>query len=59
VVEHKPNDADAEAKYGTVLAELKDYDSAEAHFRRALAIDPNNELAQESLKMLEQARRQK
>jgi tetratricopeptide (TPR) repeat protein len=38
------------------LAELKDYDSAEAHFRRALAIDPNNELAQQSLKMLEQVR---
>jgi Flp pilus assembly protein TadD len=58
VVEHKSNDAEAEAKYGTVLAELKDYDSAEAHFRRALAIDPKNELAQQSLEMLEQARKQ-
>ena len=56
VIEHRPKDADAEAKLGTVLAELKDYDGAEAHFRRALSIDPENALATQSLKLLQQVR---
>ncbi len=57
VLQRRPTDADVEAKLGTVLAELKDYDAAESHFRHALEIDPQNELAEQSLKLLKQVQR--
>jgi Flp pilus assembly protein TadD len=58
VVKLRPNDADAEARLGSVLAALKDYNTAEAHLRRALSLDPNNQVAKDNLRLLEQVRNQ-
>ncbi|HYL16827.1 MAG TPA: tetratricopeptide repeat protein, partial [Terriglobales bacterium] len=56
VVQHQPGDAEAEARLGSVLAALRDYDAAETHFRRSLSLDPNNEVAKENLRLLQQVR---
>ncbi|HXY51449.1 MAG TPA: tetratricopeptide repeat protein [Terriglobales bacterium] len=56
VIERKPEDADAEARLGSVLAAQQNYDMAEAHLRRALILDPNNTVAKENLRLLEQLR---
>ena len=58
VVKRRPNDADAEARLGSVLAALKDYTAAESHLRRALSLDPNNQVAKDNLRLLEQVRKQ-
>lgn len=59
VVKGRPNDADAEARLGSVLAALKDYSAAEIHLRRALSLDPNNQVAKDNLRLLQQVRTQK
>ena len=56
VVQHQPGDAEAEARLGSVLAALRDYNAAETHFRHSLALDPNNEVAKENLRLLQQVR---
>ncbi|HLK34342.1 MAG TPA: tetratricopeptide repeat protein, partial [Terriglobales bacterium] len=58
VVQHRPNDADAEARLGSVLAAQKDYKDAELHLRRALNLDPNNQVAKDNLRLLQQVRDQ-
>jgi tetratricopeptide (TPR) repeat protein/mono/diheme cytochrome c family protein len=59
VVQRRPNDADAEARLGSVLAAQQDYTAAEAHLRRALSLDPENQIAKDNLRLLQQVRVQK
>jgi tetratricopeptide (TPR) repeat protein/mono/diheme cytochrome c family protein len=56
VILRRPNDSDAEARLGSVLAALQDYDAAETHLRRALVLDPDNQVAKDNLRLLEQVR---
>ena len=59
VLQRRPNDADAEARLGRVLAAQKKYDDAETHLQRALSLDPNNQVAKDNLRLLQQVRTQK
>ena len=59
VLQKRPNDADAEARLGSVLAAQKDYDAAETHLRRALSLDPDNQVAKDNLRLLQQVRSQR
>ena len=58
ILQHRPNDADAEARLGSVLAAQKDYDAAETHLRRALSLDPKNQVAKDNLRLLRRVRGQ-
>ena len=59
VLQSRPDDADAEARLGSVLAAQQDYTAAETHLRRALSLDPNNQVAKDNLRLLEQVRSHK
>jgi tetratricopeptide (TPR) repeat protein/mono/diheme cytochrome c family protein len=58
VLQRRPNDADAEARLGSVLAAQQDYTAAETHLRRALTLDPENQVAKDNLRLLQQVRSQ-
>jgi Flp pilus assembly protein TadD len=47
-----PQDANAEANLGGVLAETGNLKEARTHLERALALDPSNALARENLEQL-------
>ncbi|HKW24314.1 MAG TPA: tetratricopeptide repeat protein [Terriglobales bacterium] len=59
VLQRRPNDADAEARLGSVLAAQKDYGAAESHLRRALSLDPDNQVAKDNMRLLQQIRSRK
>jgi Flp pilus assembly protein TadD len=56
VLRNQPGDAQAEARLGSVLAALRQYEQADVHLHRALALDPDNEVAKENLRLLQQVR---
>jgi tetratricopeptide (TPR) repeat protein len=58
-LQRRPDDADAEARLGSVLAAQHDYSAAETHLRRALALDPDNQVAKDNLRLLQEIRNQK
>jgi Flp pilus assembly protein TadD len=49
-----PNDANAQANWGTALVQLGALQDARLHYEAALRIDPANELARENIQQLEQ-----
>jgi tetratricopeptide (TPR) repeat protein len=58
VLQKRPHDADAEARLGSVLAAQKNYNAAETHLRRALSLDPDNRVAKDNLRLVQQVRSQ-
>jgi Flp pilus assembly protein TadD len=53
-VEINPEDANAQANLGSALAQTGQLAEAKSHFERALAINPNHQLARENLQELQQ-----